>query len=131
MGYSMQRSTLALGLAGALALGAVVPASAAPVLSAGASLKMVSAANVTDVRWRGYWGGAGIGFAAGAIIGAAAASAYYGGGYYGGPYYGAGPYVYDAPGPVYVVPAYPYGYYGYGGRCGRERYWDPRPSSCW
>jgi hypothetical protein len=109
---------LGLGIAGALALAAAVPAGAAPVLSNSAAVKAAAADHVTDVRWRG---GNGAGIAAGVIgglaLGAAIASTqpYYGPGYYepypaygyygGGGYYG-GPrvYSYDA------YPAYP-GYY--------------------
>ncbi len=57
---------------------------------------------------------AGIGFAAGALVGAAAANAAYGPSYYGPAYYGPGPYyapyayepapVYAEPAPVYAAP---------------------------
>jgi hypothetical protein len=69
------------------------------------------AATPSEARCRGC-GAAAAGFAAGAIVGAAATSSYYGPGYYyGGPgyydgpaYYG-GPYAYE-PAPVYSEPAY-------------------------
>ncbi len=130
MSHSTQRRVITIGVVGALALGAAVPAWAGPMPSAGTSLKAASSSTVTEVRWRGgHWGGAAAGFAAGAILGAAAAGAYYGNGYYGGPYYAPDAYAYD-PGPTYVVPVtpYPYGYYGYA-HCGRERYWDT-PNDC-
>ncbi|HEY1152354.1 MAG TPA: hypothetical protein VGE73_00785 [Pseudolabrys sp.] len=88
----------------------------------------VAAASPSEAR-NGRWAAAGVGFAAGAVVGAAAANAansnyYYGSGYYGqsyGPSYGyAEPsygyvepsYGYDAyayePGPTYVAPTYRY-----------------------
>src|SRR6185312_16320438 len=75
-----------LGVAGALAIAAATPSQA---------------------RWhhRGdAAAAAGIGFAAGAVAGAAASNAYYGPGYYGPAYYGPGygAYAYE--------PAYSYGY---------------------
>jgi hypothetical protein len=101
---------LALGLTAATAL----PAAAAPVHSSTATLSQAVQSDVTQVRWRGHrhggWGGAalgaGLGFAAGALIGSAAANShYYGGpyaydpGYYGGPVYAA------PPARTYVAPA--------------------------
>jgi hypothetical protein len=103
-------------------------AGAAP-LSASLALRNATAPAVETVQWRGGWrggwggwrgggwgwGGAGIGLLAGAIIGGALASPYYGYGY-GYPYaYGYGyPYSYA---PAYYGygygPAY-YGGYGYG-----------------
>jgi len=98
---------VAAALAGALAIAATTPSQAR----------------------HGRIAAAGIGFAAGAIVGAAAANSYYGPGYYGpayyGPapvYYGDGPYAYDAA-PVYTALAprgcwhvtdsdRGYGYYG-------------------
>jgi hypothetical protein len=76
-----------------------------------ASLASVSLAKPAEARWLGWrWGGLGFGLAAGALLGAAATSAYgYGYGYgYGYPAYSYG----------YVYPAYSYGYgypayYGY------------------
>jgi hypothetical protein len=72
--------------------------------------------------WRGGgwgWGGFGLGLAAGAIIGGALASPYYG--YYG--YY-----------PGYYAPAYYaspyYGYYGYSGGYWGRPYWH-RPWGYW
>jgi hypothetical protein len=82
----------------------------------------LAAATPTQARWYGHHGGwhhgggaaaAAIGFGAGALLGAAAASAAYPGYYYGPGYYDYGyspaPEAYDG-GPVYVQPA---------------------PSSCW
>lgn len=63
------------------------------------------AATPSEARWHGGRAGtaAAIGFGAGALVGAAAASSYYGGGYgyYGDPYASYG-YAYD-PAPAYVV----------------------------
>jgi hypothetical protein len=137
-------TALALGLAGAMMT--AVPSFAAPVLSNTAALKQAQTSNIEQVQWRGrgghwrggHWGGgralagAGIGFAAGALVGSAIASSnygYYGGGpygYYDAPaaygYYDEGPTVYAAPAPVYRSAP--------GGRCwittggdGRYGYW--------
>lgn len=102
------KRSVALGLAGALALAAIVPASAAPV-SGGASLASALPGHTTEqVQWRGRgrgWGWAGAGVAAGLAIGAIAASRpYYGYGpnYYYGPDYAP---AYAYPAPVYVEPA--------------------------
>jgi hypothetical protein len=104
---------IALGLAGALAVGAAATASAGP-LPVNPGVTNATTDHVTDVRWRGHrggwgWGGPalgiGAGLAAGALIGSAVA---------GGPY----GYYYDEPGYVYGAPyAYDVGptYYGYGG----------------
>lgn len=103
MTFSFSRRAAALGLAGAIALAAVVPASAAPI-SGNAALMSSLPAKSTEVRWRnGAWVGAGV--AAGLVLGGIAASrSYYGPGYYGPGYgyYGA-PYAYG-PAPVYVEP---------------------------
>lgn len=85
------KRTTALGLAGALALAAIAPVSAAPI-SGGASLVSALPEHTTEqVQWRGRgrgWGWAGAGVAAGLAIGAIAASRpYYG---YGPGYYGPG-----------------------------------------
>jgi hypothetical protein len=108
------RRMTALGLAGAIALAAIVPVSAAPV-SGGASLASALPGHATDqVRWRGRgWGWAGAGLATGLAIGAIAASRPYYGYGYGPGYYGPGygpAYAYPAPvyvepEPVYVAPA--------------------------
>jgi hypothetical protein len=91
---------LGFGLAGALAIGAVNPSSAAPV-SDGAAIKQAVPGTVTDVRWRGggLAAGVGLGILGGAVIAGAypyrygyPAYAYYGGPYYGGPYWGPRPY---------------------------------------
>lgn len=70
----------------------------------------IAAATPSQAR-HGRNAAAGIGFAAGALVGAAAANSYYGPGYYGPAYYGPGPvyydegpYAYDAA-PVYAAPA--------------------------
>jgi len=108
---------LMVGLVGALALGAAVPASAGPLPIGNSALTTAAAPATTEIRWRGGPGpGIAFGLAAGALVGAAVASRPYG--YYG---YGYGPgYVYDAPvyaepyayEPVYPAPGY-YGGYGY------------------
>ena len=92
-------------------------ASATP-LANGPAIKNAVPASVETVQWRrgwGYrggwgWGGVGAGFVAGAVIGGALASPYYGYDpyYYPGPYAGPpGPVVYGAPGPAYAVPVAP------------------------
>lgn len=114
---------VAAGLAGAIAL--ATSASAAPVTSGTLALKNASPNDVVQVRsrgWRGAGIGLGVGFAAGALIGAAASSSYYG-----------GPYAYDygyAPAYSYgYAPAYSYGYapaYSYGYAPGPGIYAGPR-----
>ena len=113
---------LMVGLVGALALGAAVPASAGPLPIGNSALTTAAAPATTEIRWRGRGVGPGLAFglATGALVGAAVAGSY--GGYYGyGPGYGYAPgYVYDAPvyaepyayEPVYPAPGY-YGGYGY------------------
>lgn len=126
---NMKNRAIALGFAGALAIG-VTSASAGP-MPVTSGVKAAANDHVTEVRWRGGgwhggWRGGGIGpglafgLAAGALAGAAVAGTPYGYydydyGYYGAPVY-ADPYGYDAP--VYA-PApgyYGSGYYGYGYR---------------
>ena len=96
------RSTaLALGLAGAMTLGAATSTLAAPVPSATLAVKAAAPDHSANVYWRGRWGwGGGLvaaGLAAG-FIGAAATSAY--GGYY-----------YPYPAYAYSYPAYSYAAY--------------------
>jgi hypothetical protein len=95
---------------------------ATPVAN-GIAIKNAVPASVEIVQWRrgwggggwGYrrgwgWGGVGAGFVAGAVIGSALASPYYGYDpyYYPGPYVAPpGPVVYGAPGPAYAVPVAP------------------------
>jgi hypothetical protein len=96
-------------------------ASATPVAN-GLAIKNAVLPNVETVQWRrgwgggwGYrrgwgWGGVGAGFVAGAVIGGALASPYYGYDpyYYPGPYaVPPGPVVYGAPGPAYAYPSLP------------------------
>ena len=96
------KNMLALGVAGAITLGAASPTTALPLASNGAALKQSApGAATTEVRWRRGWGW-GVGLGAFGLGLAAGAYPYYGPGYYGpGPYYG------------------PNGYYGayYGQRC--------------
>ena len=98
---------IALGFAGALALGFAVsagPVLAAPVATNTAALKQVDVGNVVDVQWRrrGYRSDPGpwVAGAALGIIGGAIASSAYQDRYYGG---------YDSYG---YGSAYPGGYYG-------------------
>jgi hypothetical protein len=103
--------------------------------SAGAAALVgaVALASMTPSEARNRWiGPAAAGFAAGAIVGSAAAGAYgYRGGYYDPGYaYGSGydAYAYESPtyvAPTYVEPTYaaPTYYYGYGrdrSNCGRS-----------
>ncbi len=121
---NMQNRLMALGLAGAMALGGAVSASAGPLPIGNSGLTTATAPDTTEIRWRGRGVGPGLAFglATGALVGAAVASRPYG---YG---YGYGPgYVYDAPvyaepyayEPVYPAPGYygSYGYSGYGYGC--------------
>jgi len=94
------KCALGVGAAGALALASIAPASAAPIWSGTAALKSAATDHVTDVRWRGRWGGAvAAGVIGGLALGAIASAPYYSYGY--------------APGYAYA-PGY-YGYYGYRG----------------
>jgi len=106
---TIKNRAIALGLAGALAVGLSATAFAGP-LSIDTGVKTAPVAQTTDVAWRGHrggwgWGGPavgiGAGLAAGALIGSAVAGAPYGGYYYDEPGYVYGaPYAYDA-GPTY------------------------------
>src|SRR3954451_879064 len=81
----MKRGAVAFGLAGAMTLAAAAPSFAAPVLSNTAAVKAAVPNQTTDVAWRGRGlAAACAGFAAGAVIGAAAAGAA-GAGYFGRP----------------------------------------------
>ena len=90
MSRSLIRSTLGVGTAAILAVSAVAPASAAPVLSNTTAVKDAAGASATDVRWGGWgWGGAvAAGVIGGLALGAIASAPYYGYGY--GPSYGYG-----------------------------------------
>jgi len=124
MDKSKRSFAVALGVAGAIALGAA-NVSAAPVMSSTATLKAAAPSDLVQVRSRSgrTAAAAGIGFAAGALIGAAASSHAYA---YSDPYwYGYGPsYTYAstcywgdpwcnghfgatfaAPAPAYIEPA--------------------------
>ena len=138
MTYRNNRSVIALGLAGAFALTTATASVAAPVLSSTATMKAAVTSDLTQVRWRGRGAAAvGIGLAAGALIGAAAASNSYYNGYYYDPYaYGpayayepapvyATPYAY-APGPVYTYPARRY----YRPNCDVDAYGHPDYENC-
>jgi len=102
------KNALALGVAGAITLGAASPTMALPLGSSGETVKQAApAAAITDAHWHGHgrgwgWGAAGIGLGAFALGGAVASG-------YPGYYYG--------PAPAY------YGYYdpyNYGGHCWRR-----------
>ncbi len=98
---------MAICCTSAIALSAISPASAAPVLSNAAVVKSSLPSDALQVRWRNRSGAIAAGAVIGALVGAAAARNQY---YYGPGYYAPG---YYAPG--YYPPAY-YGYYGpYGG----------------
>jgi hypothetical protein len=105
MRKAIKNTALALGLSGAVALGAATSPLAAPVPSATLAVKAAAPDHTANVYWRGRWGwGGGLlgaGLAAG-VIGAAATAAY--GGYYPYP-------AYAYPAPVYGVPAYTYAAY--------------------
>jgi hypothetical protein len=105
---SKLKSAVALGLAGALALGSASPTLSAPLPTATASIAAAAPDHVTDVRHRRAAGAAFAGIALG-LIGAGIAASTYPRYYYDPyPYSGYyGPYAY-APGP----------YYGY-----RHRHW--------
>jgi hypothetical protein len=93
-------------LSGALLVGAGLPlATPAGALPLGASLQLRDASTpaVQTIQWRHGWGGVGLGFAAGALIGSALAAPYY-------------PYGYYAPGYYAFAPAYAPPYYAYGFR---------------
>jgi hypothetical protein len=87
-----------LAAAVVLAAGIASFASVAPALPVADALAIRNAvpATVEPVQWRRGWGGVGAGLIAGAIIGGALAS----------PYYGYGPY------PYYYAPPPPPVYYG-------------------
>jgi hypothetical protein len=98
---------VALGVAGALAIGFAVsagPVFAAPVPSNTAAVNQAAPGNVIDVRHRGWHRGPGpwIAGAALGIAGAVIANEAYRGRYYDGygPGYGYGPYPYAAPYPA-------------------------------
>ena len=106
MNKTTMKSVLALGVAGAITLGAAGPSMALPIGSNSEAVKQATPdSGVTDVRWRrGYGWGIGLGAFA---LGAAAASAY--------PYYYGG------------YPAYGYGYYA-----PRYSYYEPYEGNyCW
>jgi hypothetical protein len=127
--HTLRARALVLATAGAIAVSAVTPTFAAPVLSNTAAVKSAVDGNVIDVRWRGRGVGLGIaaGVATGALIAGAASRSYYDPYYYDG-YYAAAPGYYGGPA-YYNEPAYSgyyapryyyrgYGYRGYGsGNC--------------
>lgn len=95
----------AFALASAIAL-AGTPALSAPVPASMTALKQ-AVSDVTPVYYRGRgWAAAGVGFAAGAIIGSALASPRYYDGYGYVPPYTYGPPYYYQPRAYYGVPVY-------------------------
>jgi hypothetical protein len=104
-------TAIALGLSGAMILGAIGTSGAAPVLANTTAVKSALPTDVSDVRWRRSGRNAAIaGFAAGTILGlgvAAASRPHY---YYDSPGYAYDPYYYDS-GPAYYYESAPaYGY---------------------
>ena len=136
---NIKNRAIALGLAGALAIGFSATASAGPLPIGNAGVKNAATDHVTEVRWRGGRGfgpavGIGAGIAAGGLIGSAVAGSVYGPGYYydepvyGAPVY-AQPYGYE---PVYPAQQYyqpGYSGYGYGPCWTDEGYGRRRPCS--
>jgi hypothetical protein len=120
MSTRTMKSTIALGVAGALAIAAASPSWAAPVPSNTAALKSAAPTETTDVRYfrhRGVGPGLLFGGLALGLAGAALASPYY---YDDGPVYGYG----YGPGYDYG-PGYAYGpdYVGPGWRHHYRRHW--------
>ena len=119
----MNKQTIKLAVVGAIigavavGVGSVSPSWAAPVSSSTTAFKQAAPSDVTDVRYRRYYGrryynpGAAIGLG---ILGAAVGAAVIGSGHYG-PGYG-----YYGPGYGY----YGWGYYGSAYPYGRG-YYDP------
>jgi hypothetical protein len=109
---SISRNVLGVGVAGLLALFAVVPASAAPVLSSTSAVKSAADTQTTQVRWRNggaVAAGVGVGLLAGAAIASSQQRSYYSDPYYApAPAYAPG---YYAAEPEYYAPAPSYGYY--------------------
>jgi hypothetical protein len=119
MNQQTMKRTVVIAIAGAVALGTVSTASAAPVPSSTRAVSDAAPSSVIDVRYyRGYRGryhryyGPGIALGALAVVAGAAAygNGYYGNrGYYGRGYYGGGPYYYGG-GPYYGGSPYYYRY---------------------
>jgi hypothetical protein len=127
---SIRNSLITFGVSGALALGAVVSASAGPLPIGNSGLQTAIKGDTTEIRWRGGRGigpGLAFGLAAGALVGAVvAAQPYgYGPGYYDAPVY-AEPYAYGPGYPTYGYSGY--AGYGYGGCTTDEGY--GRQTSC-
>ena len=99
----MQKTALALGFAGALAIGATGASQAAPLPTGTLAVKAANPSTLTDVHWRGGGGALAFGIGAG-LLGAAALGAWGPYPYYG--YYGH-PYPYYRPYAYYGAP-YPY-----------------------
>jgi hypothetical protein len=108
MNKETMKRAVVIAIAGAVALGAVTTASAAPVLSSTIAVNNAVPSSVIDVRYyrhrhyRNYYGpgvalGA-LGAAAAVVGGVTYGNGYYGNrGYYGPGYYGGGPYYGDGP----------------------------------
>jgi hypothetical protein len=108
-----RKRIVALGVAGAIAIGLAVsagPVFAAPVSSNTTALTQVDVNKVVDVQWRRRGAGPWVAGAALGVIGAVVASQAYQNGYYGNGYYDNGYYDGYAYAPAYgYAPAYPYG----------------------
>ena len=100
----MRQALIAGATATALAISAIAPATAAPVLSNTAAVKSAADNPIVDVRW-GWGGWLAAGVIGGIALGALTSPYYYGGYGYGGYGYGYG----------YPAYSYPYGYAGYYG----------------
>jgi hypothetical protein len=105
----VKRRALAAMMAGAMMVSAILPASAAPVMTSAAGLAAAAPDQTIDVRWRHRGGAVFGGLAAGLAIGAIAAGAarpryYYEPGYAYEPYYAPPAVVYEPP-PTYYAPA--------------------------
>jgi hypothetical protein len=114
MSMVTRKAAVALGLAGAVALSSTTASFAGSVPTSTAAVKAAVEDGVTQVRWRGRGAGpavaAGIvGLAAGAMIGAAANSYYYGPGYVYDPGYTYAPGYAYGPGYGYAPAPYAYG----------------------
>ena len=117
----MRKALIAGTTATVLALTAIAPASAAPVLTNTAAVKSAADSSVVDVRW-GWGGWLAAGIIGGIAFGALTSPYYYGYGYgYGVPAY---PYPYGYA--AYGYSPYTYGYAPYYGYSGYSYAYVPR-----
>jgi hypothetical protein len=114
--HAMKKALIAGATATVLAITAVAPATAAPVLSNTAAVKGAAESQVIDVRW-GWGGWLAAGIIGGIALGALSSPYAYG---YGYPAYGYAypaypyPYGYTTYAPAYYGYGYAPAYYGYG-----------------